>query len=252
MQDRSYIVAMVVVLAICCLGIYVAVSGYLNSNPSPVLSSGTPLPIQATLVVEVTTGTGTPEPTLVISTLAPLPTGATLAAPPLGVIQTVAAATGSAPTGPAASPTPLTAKSPAALPPPPALPAAPLATPVPQGCTTPFCPQGGPPDASLGPGGIDCPRNYIFGRVVDLSGQGLPDRTIRFTGPSGEVGSIPTKNSPDPRGSYNLPTGQPGNTYTLWLVDAGGSRVSPQVPVTTQAYSGGGLCPTRLDFVQQR
>ncbi len=247
MQDRSYIIAMIVVLAICCIGMYVAVSGYLNSNPSPVLSNATPLPIQATLVVVIPLGSDTPEPTIAISTLAPLPTGATPALG-LGAIQTVIAATGAAP-----SPTAAAAKSPipASLPAPPALPPAPLATPVPLGCTTQFCAKGGPPDATLGPGGVECPRNYIFGRVVDLSGQGIPDRTIRFTGPSGEQGTIPTKNSPDPRGSYNLPTGQPGNTYTLWLVDAGGARVSPQVPVTTQAYSGG-LCPTRLDFMQQR
>lgn len=258
MQDRSYMIAMAVVLAICCIGMYVAISGYLNANPPPVLSNSTAPPVQATLVVIVNAGTDTPvAPVAAITS----PTAVTGAAPtsPVNALQTITAA-GVTPLSPARttpSPTSPPAKSStvASLPPPPALPlppVAPTSTSAPQGCTTPFCPKSGPPDATLGPGGIDCPRNYIFGRVVDLSGQGIPDRTIRFIGPSGEPGSIPTKGSPDPRGSYNLPTGQPGTTYTLWLVDGSGARVSPQVPITTQSYPGGGMCPNRLDFVQTR
>ena len=34
MQDRYLVIAIIMILAICCLGGYVAVSGYLNSSPS--------------------------------------------------------------------------------------------------------------------------------------------------------------------------------------------------------------------------
>lgn len=33
MQDRAYAVAIFIILGICCIGAYVAVSGFLNANP---------------------------------------------------------------------------------------------------------------------------------------------------------------------------------------------------------------------------
>jgi hypothetical protein len=235
MQDRSYAIAVVVVLAICCLGVYVAISGYLVSRP-PAISALTP-GAQATPVV-VTIPTATPEPTkpvaapVVVPTVAPLPS-------PLGAFQTITAATTAVATLAALSPT---------APRPPSSPTSASLAPSCSGFA--FCPRGGPPDFALGPGGMDCPRNYIWGRVVDANGQGMPNVRIRFKSPSGGNGSVVSKAPPDPPGIYNIPTGQPGSTWVLWL-DAGG-QASPQFPITTQIYSGTGNCPTRVDFAQQR
>jgi hypothetical protein len=88
--------------------------------------------------------------------------------------------------------------------------------------------------------------------VLDLSGQGIPDRKIRFRDPNRELGTSVTKNKPDVPGKYDIPTGQPGSTWVMWIQDDTGAAISPQVTVTTQSYVGAGNCPTRVDFKQQR
>jgi hypothetical protein len=242
MQDRAYVIAIVIVLAICCLGGVVAVTGYVNSNPiSSTPSTGslavTPLVISFntdTPVPVVTKSSGTGSSGL---TSVPAPT-------PLGAFQTIAASTT---TQPPASPTaPVVAKSSSQ-----SIAASPISTTV--SCAGfGFCPKIAPADSSLGPGGNECPRNYIWGRVVDLNGRGMANMRVRYQGPSGEYDAVITKAPPDPAGVYNIVTGQTGTTWTIWLIDADGRDLSPHINVVTQAFSGAGDCPTRRDFVQQK
>jgi len=237
MQDRTYVIAIVVVLAICCLGMYVAVSGYLNSNPGAfhnIVSS-----FQGTPVV-IAISTYTPVPTQPSAALPKTPTIAAVPSP-LGVLQTItAAATIVIPTiaplatRPVASPTATGALG------------------LPSCAGFAFCPRGGEPDFALGFGGESCPRNSIIGRVVGLDGRGLRDRTIRFINPLGQTGSTMTKGPPDPEGKYDIRSVATSTLWTIWLLDPAGAEVSPRVKLLSQPYTGVGNCPTRLDFVQQR
>ena len=244
MQDRSYAIAIVLVLAICCLGMYVAVSGYLNSNPSAFTSLSTTPAIQATLVV-VVINTETPAPTKPGATLAPPLTSAPVPSP-LGAFQTITAATSVtvAPGTPTA--TPKAALTPT-VPRPPSVP-----SPSAQSCSGfPFCPKPGPPNPEFGPGGVDCAPNYIWGRIIDVNGRGIPGMRIRFKGPLGDISTVESKGPPDPSpGAYNQLA--PSGTFTLWLLDAGGGGASPRVQIAVQRYMGTGNCPTRMDFIAQR
>ena len=235
MQDKTYVVAIIVVLGICCLGMYVAVSGYLNSNPGafPDIVAG----IQGTPVV-VTISTYTPAPTQSVSALPSTPTIAPVPSP-LGALQTITAA------APIVIPTPVPTRAAAS----------PTATGVaglPSCAGFAFCPKFGLSDPTLAPRGEDCPRNYIWGRVTDLSGRGLRDRKIRFKNPYGEMDTVTTKAPPDPEGVYNIPSVASGSAWEIWLLDTSGAEVSPRVKFIPQPYTGVGNCPTRLDFVQQR
>ncbi len=234
MQDRYYVIGIIVILAICCLGGYVAISGYMNSNPSS-FALLTPGAAASPIIVQVPTDT--PGPTKPPAT----PVGAPTSAPvpsPLGAFQTIAASTTQLPPPPTASKpqsNPPTAQPTAAA----------------QSCGGfAFCYKGGPPDYTLGPTS-NCPPNYIWGRVVDKNGNGLPNIRIRHKLLStGDVSDVFTKAPPDPAGAYNIPTGQPGSTWLVWIVDSG-NQASPQVNIMTQPYPGAGNCPTRIDFVQQ-
>lgn len=234
MQDRYYVIAIIVILAICCLGGYVAISGFLNSNP-PALSFLTPGAQSTPIVLAVPTDTPGPAqsatPVVGAPTAVPVPS-------PLGAFQTIAAAT-----------TPLPPKPTVAKP----ATAAPTATPGSAAVSCgnfPFCPKGGLPDYDLGVGGEPCRSNYIWGHVVDKTGKGMPNVRIRYKLIStGDVSDAYTKSPPDPIGVYNFPA-QPGSTWLVWIVDSG-NQASPQVTVTAQGYPGSGNCPTRIDFVQR-
>ena len=236
MQDRYLVIALIVILAICCLGGYVAVSGFLNSNPSA-LSALTP-GVAAT-PISVAVSTDTPAATKPAAT-APRAATAVPVPSPLGAFETIAAASSTQlPPGP--SPTTGKPTSPA--------PTAPVTAG--QSCSGfSFCTKGGPPDAALAPQGRDCPSNYIWGRVVDKNGNGMPDMRIRFKLEStGETDVAVSKAPQDPPGAYNI-SAQLGGTWILWLTD-GGNQISPQVKVLVKSYGGGGDCPTRVDFFQQ-
>ena len=238
MQDKAYAVAIVVVLGICCLGMYVAVSGYMNSNPSALSVLSTPVLQSTQVLVNFPTDTPLPTVTLItqptVATVAPLPS-------PLGAFQTITAATTSI------APTVLNTVRPSAS-------RTSTASSTNVSCTGfQFCPKGGLGDSAIAPTGVECPRNFIWGRVTDSNGTGIPNVRIRFKlATTGEADTVTTKAAPDPAGIYNIPTGQPGSSWVLWMLDAGGNITSPQVTLVTQSYTGAGNCPTRLDFVQQK
>ncbi len=239
MQDRSYVIAIAVVLAICCLGVYVAVSGAMNlRNPISAITHEAPAAAATLIVVVAPTDT----PVLPLAGLTLMPTMTPPPVPsPLGAFQTLTAPLAStrAPTAPLF---------------PTLAPIAPPPTPAVQSCSSfLFCPSGGPPDASLAPTGDQCPRNYVWGRVVDAGGNGLVGLRVRFKTPLGSLDSAETKGPPDPAGIYNIIAPPPGGNWVLWVLDSGGGQASPQYTVAApQVYGGAGNCPTRVDFRAQR
>jgi hypothetical protein len=236
MQDKTYVIAIIVVLGICFLGMYVAVSGYLNSNPGAfpdIVAS-----IQGTPVV-ISISTYTPAPTQPIVVLPNTPTIAPVPSP-LGALQTItAAATIVVPTPAPAATRPAASSTSTGAPG------------LPSCAGFAFCPRGGQPDYVLGIGGNPCKSDYIWGRVTDASGHGLREWKIRYQNPFGELNTVTTKAPPDPEGVYNVPSVATGSTWYIWLLDAVGKEVSPRVKFIPQPYTGVGNCPTRLDFVQQ-
>ncbi len=242
MEERSYAIAIAVILAICCLGMYVAVTGYLNTQ-SPA-SSEVQSQVAFTPVV-IAIPTVTIEPAKAGTAPPPAPTSGP-APTPLGAFQTIVAAT----TVPTVRSNPTAAAK--------ASPLSPTAAPPPaigeQSCSGyAFCASGGPPDAELAPTGVNCPRNYVWGRVTDASGKGLAGFRIRFKGPLGDLDTVESKGPPDPPGIYNIAASPPGGKWTVWILDPGGGQASPQFTVTApQAYTGSGNCPTRIDFKGQK
>lgn len=242
MQERSSVIILVVILAICCLGLYVAVSGYRNSiNPVAVLASPA---APATIVVVVlntdTPAPATPVPTGPPATSVPVPS-------PLGAFQTITTAV--AISTPRTTPGLATRPTSSPTAPPPVLPPTVGA----QSCSGfTYCPAAGPPDPQLAPTGDPCPRNYVWGRVVDTAGRGLPEVQIRFRGPLGNLDKVTSKGPPDPPGIYNILAPPPGGTWTLWVLDAGAGQASPQIAIVAPQEFSGGNCPTRVDFKAQR
>ncbi|MDE3090511.1 MAG: hypothetical protein KGJ80_14110, partial [Chloroflexota bacterium] len=229
MQDRYYIIAIVVILAICCLGGYVAVSGYLNSNPS---SISLLTPASAATLHVLVVPTDPPAPTKPAAMVVGTPSVAAVPSP-LGAFQTIAASTTQVPVTVAIATPPSTSAPTASA----------------QSCAGyAFCPKSGPGDASIAPTAVDCPRNYVWGRIVDVSGNGLPGMRIRFKGPLGDLDTVVAKaKSPsDQPGRFDILA--PSGTFTLWVLDSSGAQASPQIQITMQQpYSGSGNCPTRVD-----
>lgn len=248
MRDRSSAIALVVILAVCCLGAYVAVSGFLNGRPPSLLPTLAARPGDSTLVAVATDVIPTVSHAESTATITAAATTTSLpATPPLGFFQTFTASTPVNTPGTTLSPT----RSLPTLPP--------TASAPPQGgsiqsCSAfPFCPKGGPPDSQLAPTGDPCPRNYIWGRILDLSGKGITDMRVRFKGPLGNTDVVVSKAPPDPPGIYNILSPPPGGSWVLWLVDASGKALSPQITlIAPRPYSGSGNCPNRVDFIQQR
>ena len=241
MQNRLYaIVILIVILGICCLGLYVAISGFFNNNPPAFIANlrGT---MPAFTAIAIVLPTGTP---ILLQTHTPgviSPTALPSTRPIILIPSSIAPAL-----------TSVIPPSTSRVNPPVAQPTITSAA----GCGAfQFCNADGPPDVSLAPSSaIGCPSNYIWGRVVDLNGKGLPDRKVRYKNvTSNEVlPSVNTKNTPDVPGKYDIPTGAPGGHWVVWLQGDDGLAASPQVPILTQNYVGAGNCLNRIDFKQQR
>ncbi len=237
MQDRTSVAFIIITLAICCLGLYVALSGYYINTPPAALANVTVAPIAASTIVNIVSATDTPR--TILTTPSAIPS-------PLGAFQTITAAITLA--RPTATLTPRVAIAPPA--PPTALPAIVGAA----SCADfSFCPQGGVPDSRLAPTGAACPRNYIWGQILDASGRGISDARIRFKGPLGGLETVASKGTPDPPGIFNILAPAPGGTWLIWMVDSANNRISPEISVNApQGFAGGGSCPTRVDFVQRK
>lgn len=230
MQDRAYAAAIFIILGICCIGAYVAVSGFFNANPegfSLALNSATETPT-AGVTIEIPTETAAPP------TFTPLPPTET----PIGYQPT---AIPEATRGPTLDFIPTIAT--------PEFTATPEASATPPGCGAEFCPRPGPADSGA-PGGNPCPSHLIWGFVLDKNGQGIPGVKIHFSDASGNAGDKDTKGPPDRPGIYDIPVGS-----GVWTVQVFGKREQVRSPpfqvAVGQSWGGTGNCPTRVDFFQQ-
>jgi hypothetical protein len=234
LQDRAYAAAIFIVLGICCIGAYVAVSGFMNANPQGLNLGSNGAAQTATLESAVEIPTDTPAPPT--ATLGPteVPTRT-----PKGF-------------GPSATPT---IRRPPTL----DLPTVPVTelitatppTPTQVGCGYPFCGRLGKPDPNMGPKGVECPTDYLWGVVYDKNGNGISNWEVRYQRVGGDSGHTITKGPPDIRlGVYEIVAAN--GTWNLSLYDPSGNVKSPPFQVKAgQPSSGGTTCPSRVDFVEQ-
>lgn len=213
MQDRTYAIAFLLILAIICLGAYVAVTTVLFSPRAPTISLRTPTP-PATLEVTATPTlplfpTPTSPPSLV-TPVAPTPT------PPPPAIPT-----------PSPSPTPAPEPSPTGPTPTPALPT----------------PVGGFLYRLRSIEGPNCQRGaYIRGRVYDAQGNGEPGVRVHLFNPWGYSRIKETKGDPE-RGEYDFVLGGDSALFHIEIVNSAGQAISPTWDID---YEGG--CTTFLDW----
>jgi hypothetical protein len=231
MQDRVYAVAIFLILGICCIGTYVAVSGLLNANPEGILASLNSATVTPTVGVTIEIPTETPAPptntplppTHTPEGFSPTDTPAVTRLPTLDFIPTIAT--------PEATATP-----------------EPSATAV--GCGSYYCPRLGPPDPR-GPKGNTCSQEHIWGFVYNLAGEGEPNVRLHFREISGSEGDARTKGDPDPRGLFDFPA--TGGTWTVQVYNRDGGPISAAIQIQAgQVWGGSGHCPTRVDFYQQQ
>lgn len=262
MHDRLLAVGVFVVLGICCIGAYVAVSGFWLVSPNgPDLrflsAVQTPMAFsQGSVAFPTETLPGptfTPRPSST-RTITPSPTitpkgfrpSATPAQPPTETpLPQITFVVTQFPTAAGTSVPPQSQSQP----PPPAAP------PAQSGCQGyDYCPQLGPADPVLGPTGKACPVEYLWGRVVDQNGAGVTNVKVRYTDPAGNSGAPFVKDrAPDLPGAWNIPTSGPSGTWTLQLVTADDRALSPKHTIAAgQPNAAGGLCGTRVDFKKVR
>lgn len=230
MQDRAYAAAIFIILGICCIGAYVAVSGFTNANPNGLqigLNSETQTPT-AGVTIEIPTETAAPP------TNTPLPPTKT----PIGFQPTLPP---EATRGPTLDFIPTIAT--------PEFTATPEATATPVGCGAAFCPRLGPPDPRA-PTGNPCPDNYIWGFVFDTSGKGIGGMKITLRELNGAADKVTSKAPPDPEGRFDFPAAS--GTWSVQLVDRQEDPLSPPMQIQARVpWGGSGNCPTRVDFIQQ-
>ncbi len=230
MQDRAYAVAIFIILGICCIGAYVAISGFLNANPQGLtmaLYSATVTPTLG-VTIEIPTETAAPPtdtpppPTRTPKGFKPTDTPAFTRAPTLDFIPTIAT---------------------------PEFTATPEPTNTPSSCGAAYCPRLGPPD-SRGPKGNTCSTEYIWGFVLDKNGEGVPNIRVHFREAGGAEGDARSKGDPDPRGRFDFPAANGTWTVQIWTKD--GDPVSAPIQIQAgQPWGGSGNCPTRVDFIGQ-
>lgn len=234
-QDRAYAAAILIVLGICCIGAYVAVSGFINANPQGItlgLGGGTQTPTSESAVA-IPSGTVAPPSSSPLPTEPPTRT-------PKGFVPSSTATTKRPPT--LDLPTSSSIQ---------VITSTPLASVQAVGCGYPFCGKIGKPEAAMAPTGRDCPSDYLWGAVYDKNGKGIPGWTIRFQQVGGGSDKVSTKGPPDSRlGGYDIVAA--GGTWILQLYDPSGNSKSPPFQIKArQSYTGGTNCPTRVDFVEQ-
>lgn len=238
-QDRAYAVGIFIVLGICCLGAYVAISGFTNANPNGLslnLNSATLTPTtQSAEIVTETIGLATVPPLITLTPGQPTNT-------PKGFIPTATSPTRGTPSPAFLSD--LSTATPTTF----ARVASPTTTAA--RCSSPFCPRIGPPDANLAPTGRACPTDYLWGIVYDKNGVGIPNMEIRYQQINGVSDHVFTKGPPDTRvGGYDIVASS--GQWVLQLF-ASSKAQSAQFTVQVRAPSGNSTtCPTRVDFIEQ-
>jgi hypothetical protein len=222
MESKYHAIAFLVVLAIVCLGAYVAVNAILSAGRTPLISLATSTPTRLTIssgdqttVVPGSIPTNTPvvPPTPAVPTATPvLPTPTPTANP--------------------ATPTPPVA----AIPTPTETPGEP--TPIPPG-EHQYMPDG--------PVHSECGRSsaLIYGWVRDAQDENLEGIRVRVSDPWGNVAEAISKGGNE-AGYYDMVRGMETVTWWVVVVDEAGNPLSPVV--TIEPAQGAASCWYQLDW----
>ena len=208
MQDRTYAIAFLLVLAIICLGAYVAISTVLFSPRVPTISLGTPTPPSLPQMTPSPTPPVFPTPTsppFLVTPVAPTPTPLPPATPT-----------------PSASPTPTPEPSPTG-------PTPTSAPPTPVGG---FLYQVLRVEGPYGGEGL-----YIRGTAYDVEGKPEPGVRVHGYTDADDLDIAISKSSPSDIGQYNFPVGATPGRYHLVIVNEMGQPISPICDVE---YQGSG------------
>lgn len=197
MQDRTYAIAFLLILAIICLGAYVAVTTVLFSPRVPTISLGTPtppVPLEVTATPTVLLFPTPTSPPSLVTPVAPTPT-------PL----------------PPAIPTP----SPSPTPTPEPTPTGPTPTPAPPTPVGGFLYQVLRVEGPYRGEGL-----YIRGTVYDAEGKPEPGVRVHGYTDADDLGIKISKSSPIDIGQYDFPVGSTPGFYHLVIVSKTGQPIS--------------------------
>ena len=226
MESKYQAIVFLVVLAIVCLGAYVAVDAILSGGRTPLISLATSTPTRLILPEGDQTGiapdsipTDTPvaPPTPAVPTATPaLPTSTPVPATPTPVLVAVTLTPTETPSGPTSTPAPPT-------------------------------PPGGyqyMPDESVL---SECDRAsaLIYGWVRDAQGENLEGVRVRISDQWGNVAEAISKGG-DEAGYYDMVRGMEAVTWWVVVVDGAGNPLSPVVTIEPVQDSVG--CWYQLDW----
>ncbi len=224
MESKYHAIAFLVVLAIVCLGAYVAVDAILSGGRTPLISLATPTRLT---IPEADQTVGAPES---------IPTN-TPVVPPTPAVPTAT------PVLPTSTPVPAT---------PTPVPAATTPTPTetPSGPTptqAPPTPPGGSQYRPDGPANSECGRAsaLIYGRVRDAQGGNLEGVRVRVSDQWGNVAEAVSKGG-DEAGYYDGVRGMESVTWWVVVVDRAGNPLSPVVTIEPVQDAAG--CWYQLDW----
>jgi len=215
MQDRTYAIAFLLVLALICLGAYVAATTVLFSPRVPTISLGTPTPLAPVEVTAIPTSPLFPTPTSypsLVTPIAPTPTPLPLATPT-----------------PSTSPTPTPEPSPAG----------PTPTPAPPTPVGEFLYQ------VLSGEKTECGQAvaYIRGTVYDSQGNKQAGVRVRLHSDWEPDRITETKGAIIDVGEYNFVMGHGSGLYRLEIVDSAGRPLS--IPYNVDYKAG---CTVYIDW----
>jgi hypothetical protein len=228
MESKYHAIAFLVILAIVCLGAYVAIDAILSAGRTPLISLAAPTPTRLiipqddqTVVFPGSIPTNTPvaPPTPAVPTATPVlptlkPTANLATATPVPVVAT------STPTEMPSGPTPT------------------LALPT---------PPGGYPYMPDGPVRSECgrPSALIYGWVRDAQGGNLEGVRVRVSDQWGNVAEAISKGG-DEAGYYDVVRGMETVTWWVEVVDEAGNPLSPVV--TIEPVQESASCWYQLDW----
>ena len=220
MESKYHAIAFLVVLAIVCLGAYVAVNAILSAGRTPLISLATSTPTR------LTTSSGDQ------TTVAPgsIPTN-TPVVPPTPAVPTAT------PVLPTPTPLPATPTPPAAATPTPTeAPTEP--TPIPPG-EYQYMPDG--------PVRSECgrPSALIYGWIRDAQDENLEGVRVGVSDPWGNVAEAVSKGGNE-TGYYDIVRGMEAVTWWVVVVDGAGNPLSPVV--TIEPAQGDPSCWYQLDW----
>lgn len=226
MESKYHAIAFLVVLAIVCLGAYVAVDAILSGGRTPLISLDTPTPTRLTIPEgdqtmvspgSIPTDTPVVPPTPAVPTATPvLPTATPAPATPTPVLVAVTPTPTETPSGPTSTPAPPT-------------------------------PPGGYQYLPDGPVRSECgrPSALIYGWVRDAQGDNLEGVRIRVSDQWGNVAEAISKGG-DEAGYYDVVRGMETVTWEVMVVDGAGNPFSPVI--TIEPVQEAGSCWYQLDW----